>query len=153
MAELIVNWNVIIVVLIGLAAFSLWIWSRTHTSGHHKALLKDKDEELKLWKHKFNVMKGQYYRMSNSQLIEPEMADKVQKGEVNLADSIPTILNSAAEFLPRGLKDLAKSDQIQGMLKGLAEKYPNEAKQFLSGILPRITKAATEGTQESKVGL
>jgi len=152
MSEPIVNPNLIIVVGIGLIAFALWIWSRTHTTGHHRQLLKDKDEEIKNWKHKFNVMKGQYFRMSNTQLIEPETADKLQKGEVNLADSIPTILNSASEYLPRGLKDLAKSSQIQGMLQGLAKKYPDEAKSFLSGILPRITKAADGSTQE-KVGL
>jgi len=152
MAEPIVNLNLIVVVLVGLTAFCMWIWSITKTSGHQKQLLKDKDEEIKNWKHKFNVMKGQFYRMSNTELIEPEMANKVQKGEVNLAESIPTILNTASEYLPRGLKDLAKSSQIQNMLKGLAEKYPDEAKSFLSGILPRITKAADVSPQKT-VGL
>lgn len=152
MAEPVVNLNLLLVAIVGLTAFGMWLWSITKTSSHQKQLLKDRDEEIKGWKHKFNVIKGQYYRMSNSELIEPEMASKVQKGEVNLADSIPTILNSAAEYLPRGLKDLAKSSQIQGMLKGLAEKYPDEAKSFLSGILPRITKAAGESPQKT-VGL
>jgi len=152
MAEPIVNLNVIIVVLVGLVAFIFFVWSKTHDTGHQKLLLKDKDEEIKAWKHKFNVMKGQFYRMSNTELIEPEMTHKLQKGEVNLADSIPTILNTASEYLPRGLKDLAKSSQIQSMLQGLAKKYPEEASSFLSGILPRITKAADGGTQ-AKVGL
>jgi len=152
MSEPIVNLNLLVVAFIVLTAFCLWIWSKSHSSGHHKQLISDKNEEIKAWKHKFNVMKGQFYRMSNSELIEPEMADKVQKGEVNLADSIPTILNTASEYLPRGLKDLAKSSQIQNMLKGLAEKYPNEAKSFLSGILPRITKAATT-SPEKEMGL
>lgn len=153
MAELELNLNLLVVALIVLTGFCLWIWSITKTSRHHKQLLKDKDEEIKSWVHKFNVMKGKYSRMSNSELIEPEMASKLQKQEVNLEDTIPTILNSAAEYLPRGLKDLAKSNQIQGMLQGLAKKYPDEAKSFLSGILPRITKAATEGPQKEKVGL
>lgn len=153
MTELELNLNLLVVVLVVLTGFSLWIWSITKTSRHHKQLLKDKDEEIKSWVHKFNVMKGKFSRMSNSELIEPEMAAKIQKEDINLADSIPTILNTASEYLPRGLKDLAKSNQIQGMLKGLAEKYPDEAKSFLSGILPRITKAATEGPQEQKGGL
>lgn len=152
MSEPIVNLNLIVVVLVGLTAFCMWIWSITKTSSHQKQLLNDKNEEIKSWKHKFNVIKGEFYRMKNTELIEPEMSSKLQKGEVNLAESIPTILNTASEYLPRGLKDLAKSSQIQNMLKGLAEKYPNEAKSFLSGILPRITKAATT-SPEKEMGL
>jgi len=149
MSEHIVNLNLLIVIGAVLTGFIMWIRSRPHLSAHQKQVIKDKNEEIKDWQHKFNVIKGKFSRMKNTELIEPETAAKLQKGEVNLADSIPALLNTAAEYLPRGLKDLAKSGQIQGMLQGLAKKYPNESKTFLSGLLPRITKAADDSTQKT----
>lgn len=148
MNELILDLNVLIVAMAGLTAFVIYIASTTKTSKFLKNRISDRDVEIKDWKHKFNVMKGKYSKMSNTELIDPSQVKQIKAGDVKLSDAIPTILNSAAEHLPKGLKELAKSNKIQGMLQGLAEKYPNEASQFLSGMLPRITAAASEGTQE-----
>lgn len=148
MVELIVNLDIIIPIMV-ISMVTLVLGQRYFKSpGYLRQRLFDRDSEIKDWKHKFNVIKGQYYRMYNAKLVEPQQAEKVM-GEGKISDAIPTLLDSTAQYLPKGLSVLAKNPQIQDWLKGLAEKYPSEAKQFLGGMLPKLTQKADTETKES----
>lgn len=152
MAELIVNLDVILP-LVAISLVTLILGQRYFKSpGYLRQRINDRDLELKDWKHKFNVLKGLHYRMANAQLVEPEKAKQVMDSG-KISDAIPSLLESAAPYLPKGLAPIAKNPQIQGWLKGLAEKYPSEAKQFLGGMLPKLTAGSAPGSKTSTKGL
>ncbi len=124
----------------------MWIRSRTKTTAFNKQQIKDKDEEIKSWKHKFNVTKGQYSRMKNGEIVDEQAVEHITKSE-NVADAIPDLLNNAANFLPKQLSFIAKNPQIQGWLKTLAKEHPDEAKQFLGKYLPKISEVVSSREQ------
>ena len=139
MVESIVNLNLLVVILAGLAAFGMWIRTIKHTTSHQRQVVRDKDEEIKDWKHKFNVMNGKYHRMSNGEIVDRELVEHVTKSG-NVADAIPDLLNNVANFLPKQLSFIAKNPQIQGWIKTIAKEHPEEAKEFLGKYLPKIAE-------------
>lgn len=139
MVESIVNLNLLVVILAGLAAFGMWIRTIKHTTSHQRQVVRDKDEEIKDWKHKFNVMNGKFHRMSNGEIVDQELVEHVTKSE-NVADAIPDLLNNVANFLPKQLSFIAKNPQIQGWIKTIAKEHPEEAKEFLGKYLPKISE-------------
>ena len=139
MVESIVNLNLLVVILAGLAAFGMWIRTIKHTTSHQRQVVRDKDEEIKDWKHKFNVMNGKYHRMSNGEIVDQQVVEHVAKSE-NVADAIPDLLNNVANFLPKQLSFIAKNPQIQGWIKTIAKEHPEEAKEFLGKYLPKISE-------------
>lgn len=143
MVESIVNLNLLVVILAGLAAFGMWIRTIKHTTSHQRQVVRDKDEEIKDWKHKFNVMNGKYHRMSNGEIVDQELVEHVTKSE-NVADAIPDLLNNVANFLPKQLSFIAKNPQIQGWIKTIAKEHPEEAKEFLGKYLPKISEVVAK---------
>lgn len=127
----------ILAIIIGGTSLIIFTSRFTASPTYLRNRIKDREAEIKDLHHKFNVVKGQFYRLNNTRLVDSEDAEKVQKS-TNPAEIIPTILNNAAPHLPKVLGQLAKNTTIQGYLQGLAKKYPSESKEFLAGLLPKI---------------
>ena len=127
----------ILAIVIGGASLFVWTMRYTASPSYLRNRIKDRDTEIKDLKHKFNVIKGQFYRLHNTKLVDSEDV-KTITDNANPAEIIPTILNNAAPHLPKALGQLAKNTTIQGYLQGIAKKYPNESKQFLANLLPKI---------------
>jgi len=139
MVELIIDLNFLIALTVGFAGFMTFILRWTKSPKFLQQRIKDKDTELADWKHKFSVIKGQYYKMVNTKIVSKEDAARLRENPQNVEDLIPSILNSAAPHLPKILSDLAKNSNIQGWITKLAHEHPDEAQQFLSNMLPKIT--------------
>jgi len=131
------------VIAAALIAFGMWIRTIKHTTSHQRQVVRDKDEEIKDWKHKFNVMNGRFNRMSNGEIVDQQTVEHVSKSE-NVADAIPDLLNNVANFLPKQLSFIAKNPQIQGWIKSVAKDHPQEAKEFLSKYLPKISEVVAK---------
>lgn len=118
-------------------------------SSYLRQRIKDRETEIVDWKHKFNVMNGKFHRMEKGELIDKPQAESVLKSS-KMSDAIPTLLQSASEHLPKGLSTIARNPQVQGWLKGLADKYPTEAKELLARYLPQLTQigSKTQGSTE-----
>jgi len=138
----------ILAIVIGGASLFLFTLRFTATPSYLRNRVKDRDVEIKDLKHKFNVVKGQFYRMHNSKLIDSEDMKKLQDS-ANPAEIIPAILNNSAQYLPKPLATLAKNANIQDYLKTLAKKYPSESKEFLAGLLPKIVNVS-EGSKKAE---
>jgi len=139
MVEFVLNVDLIILMIVSFVGFMFFINRSTKSPGHLRQRIKDRDSEIADWRHKFNVVKGQFYRMQKGEIIDEQTADHVSKS-ANVADAIPDLLNNAANFLPKQLSFIAKNPQIQGWLKTLAKDHPEEAKEFLGKYLPKITE-------------
>jgi len=119
---------------------------QTKTPGALKSLNEDLKEELAQLKHKYNVMKGQYYRLYNGEVVDADLAEKVQ-GSKDVASNVPDLLNNAALHLPKGIAGIAKNPMVQGWLTDLAKKYPTEASQMLGKYLPQVAQIAQNKIQ------
>ena len=139
MVELTVDGNLIVLMVVCFTGFMFFINRWTKSPGYMRQRITDRESEIKDWKHKFNVVKGQFYRMQRGEIVDQQTADHVSKSE-NVADAIPDLLNNAANFLPKQLSFIAKNPQIQGWIKNVAKDHPQEAKEFLGKYLPKITE-------------
>lgn len=149
MVEFILDINLIALILASFIGFMYAFSKWSKSPGHLRQRIKDKDEEIGGWKHKFNVMNGKYSRMLKGEIVDQQTVDHISKSE-NVADAIPDLLNNAANFLPKQLSFIAKNPQIQGWIKNVAKDHPKEAKEFLSKYLPKIAEVATS-KQESNM--
>lgn len=148
--EYILNLDLIMSLFVLMVSFIMGVRYLSRGSSHLKARIKDREAEITDWKHKFNVMNGKFHRMANSEIIDKTTADSVSNSD-KLSEAIPSLLQSASAHLPKGLSAIAKNPQIQNWLKGLADKYPEEAKQLLGKYLPQLTQIGTKTDETSEV--
>jgi len=88
-------------------------------------------------------MNGKFHRMEKGELIDKSEAENVLHSD-KLSEAVPTLLQSASQHLPKGLSTIARNPQVQSWLKGLADKYPVEAKELLARYLPQLTQIGTK---------
>jgi hypothetical protein len=132
--------------IITLSGFIFFISKWTKSPHYLRQRIKDRESEIDDWKHKYKKIAMKYYHMQKGEIVDPQMAENITKS-TNPADAIPSLLNSAADHLPKGLGVIAKNPNIQNWLKDLAKKYPNEAKELLGKYLPQMTQIATKTEQ------